>query len=113
MTTFMAKLIYKLTEMSCAHANQYVVAHNQIKEMEEREKGRMHGDPDGFKMVSKLRDEFKFKKLGEFELSKKDMLNFESNTQLLTDEMMNIPTLVQQCKQLAKKHVDSINLIAE
>ena len=48
--------------------------------MEEREKGRSHGDSDGFKMVSKLRDEFKFKKLGEFELSKKDMLNFESNT---------------------------------
>ena len=37
MTTFMAKLIYKLTEMSCAHANHYIVAHNQIVDMEKRE----------------------------------------------------------------------------
>ena len=37
MTTFMAKLMFKLTEMSCAHANQYIVSHNQILELEERE----------------------------------------------------------------------------
>ena len=46
-------------------------------------------------------------------LSPEEMLDFKSNTQLLTDEALNIPMLVQQVQILAKKHVESMNMLGE
>ena len=51
--------------------------------------------------------------MSRFVLTDEDRLTFESNTQLLTDENISVPALVQQLQILAKKHVESLNMMAE
>jgi hypothetical protein len=48
----------------------------------------------------------------KFLITKEDMLQFHNNTQLLTDEKLSIPGLVQQLQVLAKKHVECMNVLA-
>jgi hypothetical protein len=46
-------------------------------------------------------------------LSPQEQLTFSSNTQLLTDDSMDIPSLVLQCQSLAKKHVSSMTTLSQ
>ena len=107
MTTFMARLLYKLTEMSVNHANMFVQNKNQLsRDIEEAQQSQQFHQ-------SLINDEFPVKQQIKFVLSDEEMMKFENNTQLLTDESISVPALVQQLQILAKKHVDSLNLMAE
>ena len=90
MTTFMARLLYKLTEMSCNHANTFVQNQNQLAQDidEAQQSNQFHH--------SLINDEFPIKKQAKFVLTDEDMMKFENNTQLLTDENISVPALVQQ-----------------
>ena len=41
------------------------------------------------------------------------LLNFQSNTQILDDPNLSIPSVVLQVQTLAKKHVESLQLLHE
>ena len=85
MTTFMARLLYKLTEMSCNLANQYVNSQNQLyKDLENAAKHEHFHE-------GQISEEFPVKELQRFVLTDSDMLTFENNTQLLTDESLSVP----------------------
>ena len=89
MTTFMARLLFKLTEMSCNLANQYITSQNQFcKDL--RNAARSEGFRD-----SQINEEFPLQELHRFTLTDEDMLHFENNTQLLTDDSISVPSLVQ------------------
>jgi len=98
MTTFMAKLLQKLTELSCKLANQFIQESNDALMAARTPEGRLTQD------VELMR---------AYEFSDADNLRFESNTQLITDESLDIAALVAQLQALAKKHNSSINLMAE
>ena len=103
----MARLLYKLTEMSVNHANMFVLNKNQLsRDIEEAQQSQQFHQ-------SLINDEFPVKQQIKFVLSDEEMMKFENNTQLLTDESISVPALVQQLQILAKKHVDSLNLMAE
>ncbi len=89
MTTFMAKLVSKLTQTAVTQAN------NVIKKTEEANNklGESYARTDPIKLL-------------DFE-----MINFQSNTQLLDDENLSIPAVVQQIQSLAKKHVECLTLM--
>ena len=61
---------------------------------------------------SQIEDEFYLRKMQKIVLTKQEMLQFTNNTQLLTDEKLSIPNLVQQLQILAKKHVECMNLLS-
>ena len=54
--------------------------------------------------VSKINSEYPLNMESPFEFSESDTLQFSSNTQLLTDESLDIAQLVAKLQSLAKKH---------
>ena len=106
MTTFMAKLLQKLTEMSCNHANQFIGEQNEFL-------SALHNDVQKIQFESKINDDIPITFCKPFEFSDVDRIHFESNTQLLTDETLNIADLVSQLQALAKKHNSSLNALAQ
>lgn len=94
MTTFMARLLFKLTEASVKNANDYIEQQNELalsllKQEAEEEQGLIKPESR-----SQIEDEFYLRKMQKFSLTRENMLSFQSNTQLLTDEKLSIPGLV-------------------
>lgn len=97
MTTFMAKLVSKLTQTSINFANSIVAKADETK--------RLYKETD-----DELASWQRFRPLY---LNQDDLLNFQSNTQLLDDSSLSIPGVVLQVQNLAKKHVESLQLMHE
>lgn len=104
----MAKLLQKLTEMSCGFANQFIQDSNEFLTALKNDNHVKTGQ-----FESKVNAEFAFDYIDSFVFGQADMINFESNTQLLTDETIDISGLVQQLQQIAKKHNQSLMMMAE
>ena len=75
MTTYMAKLVSKLTQTAATHAN------NIIKKTEE---------------ANILSKQQVYAKSEPIRLAQEDLLEFQSNLQLLDDAEMDIPNVVQK-----------------
>ena len=92
MTTFMAKLLQKLTEMSCNLANDFIVESNDL--LKALKKGDDQGKRRG-NFESKVNLEIPIDFMKEYEFSEDDDgMQFESNTQLLTDDSIDVSQLV-------------------
>lgn len=88
MTTFMARLVSKLTQTAVNQTN------NIIKKTEQANKsGHI------------------FTKIEPVKLNDSDLIEFSSNLQLLDDEDLSIPGVVQQVQNLAKKNVECLTLM--
>lgn len=90
MTVYMARLVSKLTQTAVNYSN------NVIKKTEEY----------NHKAKSEV-----FAKYEAVKLETKDLVEFTSNLQLLDDEELLIPTVVQKIQALAKKHVECLTLM--
>ena len=89
MTTFMAKLLQKLTEMSCGFANQFITDSNEFLTALKNDNHVKTGQFD-----SKVNAEFPVDFFQSFEFAESEMVKFKSNTQLLTDDSVDISDLV-------------------
>lgn len=88
MTTFMARLVSKLTQAATNHAN------NLVKKIDEAN-----------------RREQIFQKIEPIKISADEFIEFTTNTQLLEDDQLSIPTCVAKIQNLAKKHVECLQML--
>jgi hypothetical protein len=109
MTTFMARLLFKLTEASVKNLNEYVEQQNELASINKNDKEDDENTPE---TRSQIEDEFYLRKMQKMVLTRTDMMQFKNNTQLLTDEKLSIAGLVTQLQILAKKHVECMNMIS-
>ena len=97
MTTFMAKLVSKLTQTSINFANSIVAKADETKRLQNESEDELAS----------------WQRFRPLYLNQDDLLNFQSNSQLLDDNSLSIPGVVLQVQNLAKKHVESLQLMHE
>lgn len=85
----MAKLLGKLAEMSCGLANQFITDSNEFLKALNNDRHVKTGQ-----FESKVNAEFPLDYFELYEFTEADTIQFESNTQLLMDENVNITDLV-------------------
>lgn len=76
MTTFMARLLFKLTEASVKHANDYIDQQNElalalVRQEQDEEQGLVKPENR-----SQIDDEFYLRKMQKFQLTRENMLSF-------------------------------------
>ena len=74
MTTFMAKLLQKLTEMSCTLANQCIIEHNELLSQQQQSLNQADANSN------RINSEYPLNMQVPFEFPESDTLNFTSNT---------------------------------
>ncbi len=88
MTAYMAKLVSILTQQAVIQANQLIARTDEANKKSET-----------------------FIKIESIKLADADLVNFTSNLQLLDDESLEIPKVVEKVQFLAKKHVECLTLM--
>ena len=81
MTTFLAQLLFKLTQMSNGFANAYVKSQNKLQL-------KIDSDPDLAK--TEMNSNFPIPELNLLNFSNSDNIQFKNNSQLLTDTDLNV-----------------------